>query len=109
MEVSRLTGKRLQDFTIETVLQGERGEVSQEIIDIIHKQRKIYIDTLVDALENEELPLKESYVVFLGGAASLIKDDLKWRSDLSKAYFIEDICANAKGYEEIALAALNRK
>lgn len=60
---------------------------------------KMYVDDILRTLREHRLDLKTGCVVFIGGEALLLREYLESSGKIGKCIFIEDICANAKGYE----------
>ena len=57
-----------------------------------------FVDDILGTLRERGLDLKTSCVVFIGGGAMLLKKYLESPDKIGRSIFVEDICANAKGY-----------
>ena len=57
-----------------------------------------YVNDVLGALRERGLDLKTGCVVFIGGGASLLKRFLEASDRIGRSIFVDDICANAKGY-----------
>jgi plasmid segregation protein ParM len=66
---------------------------------MVKEMTKLYVDDLLGTLRERGLDLKTGCVVFIGGGALLLREYLEISGKIGKCVFIEDICANAKGYE----------
>lgn len=60
---------------------------------------KMYVDDLLGILRELGLDLKTGCVIFIGGGALLLREYLEKAGKGGKCIFVDDICANAKGYE----------
>ena len=56
------------------------------------------MDDILGTLRESGLDLKTGCVVFIGGGAKLLRKYLENSDRIGHSIFIEDICANAKGY-----------
>ena len=65
----------------------------------VRDMTKTYVDDLLGDLRERGVDLKSGLVVFIGGGALLLKEYLENSGKLGKCTFIEDVCANAKGYK----------
>ncbi len=54
---------------------------------------------LLSGLRERMLELKSGKVIFLGGGATLLRRQIEASGKIGQAIFVEDINANAKGYE----------
>ena len=59
----------------------------------------MYVDDILGTLRERGLDLKTGCVVFIGGGSLLLRKYLEKSDKIGKSIFIEDICANAKGYK----------
>lgn len=57
------------------------------------------IDIITD--KTQVTIIRVTYTVFIGGGAALLKKLIEKSDRLGKYMFIEDICANAKGYDKL--------
>ena len=58
-----------------------------------------FINDLLSGLRERMLELKSGKVIFLGGGATLLRRQIEASGKIGQAIFVEDINANAKGYE----------
>lgn len=90
----------LSESTIDDILTGEGGvPVKQELLDLVEEQAGIFVDNLFGMLRERLIDLNAVRVIFVGGGAMLLKDRLKKSGKADSAQFLEDVSANAKGYE----------
>ena len=88
----------LEDTDIDSIIKGEKTDYEEQVIHMVQEMTKTYIDDLFGALRERGVDLKTGCVVFIGGGALLLRDYLESSEKVGKCIFIEDICANAKGY-----------
>ena len=65
---------------------------------MVRAEMKTYVDDILGTLRERGLDLKTGCVVFIGGGAVLLKEYLEESDRIGNCIFIDDICANAKGY-----------
>ncbi len=88
----------LDDTDIDRIIRGERTDFDKEIVRIVENMTKTFVDDILGTLRERGLDLKTGCVVFIGGGALLLKEYLESSDKIGRSIFIEDICANAKGY-----------
>ena len=99
-------GSSIDEATVERVLRFGNADIPKEYIDIIRDVAEDYVEKIFAALRkhNYNPDLVKLHVV--GGGAALVRNFGKY--DPEKVEIIDDICANAKGYEYIAEQMLRR-
>jgi len=100
------TGSSIDESTVDKVLRFGTADIPEEYIAIIRDVAEDYVEELFAVLRkyNYNPDLVKLHVV--GGGAALVKNFGKY--DPEKVEIIDDICANAKGYEYIAEQMLRR-
>lgn len=88
----------LEDADIDSIIKGEKTDYDMQVIRMVQEMTKTYVDDLLGTLRERSIDLKTSCVVFIGGGALLLREYLENSDKVGKCVFIEDICANAKGY-----------
>ena len=68
-----------------------------------------FVTDLLNSIRERGIDTKSSYTVFIGGGAVLLKHFLEKSDRLGKYVFIEDLKANAKGYDLLYRAYENGK
>ena len=68
-----------------------------------------FVTDLLNSIRERGIDTKSSYTVFIGGGAVLLKRFLEKSDRLGKYLFIEDLKANAKGYDLLYRAYENGK
>lgn len=89
----------LDETDIDCIIKGEKTDHDRDIISMVQEMTKTYVDDLLGTLRELGIDLKTGCVVFIGGGALLLREYLENSDKVGKCIFIEDICANAKGYE----------
>lgn len=88
----------LEDADVDSIIRGEQTDYEKPVIRMVQEMTKTYVDDLLGTLRERGLDLKTGCVVFIGGGAMLLRKYLESSDKVGKNVFIEDICANAKGY-----------
>ena len=89
----------LEDTDIDDIIKNGKTDYSQIVVQTVREMTKMYVDDIFGALRERGIDLKTGCVVFIGGGSLLLKEFLKNSDKVGKSIFIDDICANAKGYE----------
>lgn len=89
----------LDETDTDSIIKGEKNDYDESIVSLLQEMTKMYVDDLLGSLRELGLDLKTGCVVFIGGGALLLKEYLEKSGKVGKSIFIEDICANANGYE----------
>ena len=93
--------ERLQ-VSRQAVSRWERDETMPEtdkVIALAEREAQEFINDLLSGLRERMLELKSGKVIFLGGGATLLRRQIEASGKIGQAIFVEDINANAKGYE----------
>ena len=89
----------LEEVDIDGIIKGEQTDYEAVVVRMVRGMTQMYIDDLLGTLRERGLDLKTACVVFIGGGALLLREYLENSDKVGKSVFIEDICANAKGYK----------
>ena len=98
---SRINSERdilLDDTDIDRIIRGEKTDYDREVLRIVGDMTRTFVEDILGTLRERGLDLKTSCVVFIGGGAVLLKKYLEGSDKIGRCIFVEDICANAKGY-----------
>ena len=99
----------LDEYDVDSVLTGRNDTLPDPVQALIHSQARQFVEELFGQLRERMIDLRVTTPVFVGGGAILLRPYLeeagRWKSSL----FVEDIHANAKGYEIIYRARLASK
>lgn len=88
----------LEDTDIDSIIRCEKTDYGEQIVRMVQDMAKTYVDDILGTLRERGIDLKSGCVVFIGGGALLLREYLETSGKVGKCIFIEDICANAKGY-----------
>ena len=87
------------DIISDRILRGEDQDAAPEVIALAEREAQEFINDLLSGLRERMLELKSGKVIFLGGGATLLRRQIEASGKTGQAIFVEDINANAKGYE----------
>ncbi len=89
----------LEETDIDDILKNSKSGYSPEVISLVEKMAQNFINDLANSLRERMLDLMSGTVVFVGGGAILLRRQIEASGKVRNAVFVEDINANAKGYE----------
>lgn len=89
----------VEENEIDHILRGEDKDATPKIVALIEQESQEFINDLLSGLRERMIELKSGKVVFLGGGAKLLRRQIEVSGKIRQATFVEDINANAKGYE----------
>ena len=99
--ISRINSEKdilLEEQDVDRIIQGKRTDYPQDIVEVVESMTRTYVEDIIGTLRERGLDLKTGCVVWIGGGAMLLKKHLESSSRIGHSIFVEDICANAKGY-----------
>jgi len=96
----------LDESEIDAILMKQKAPTMPEAVRIVESQAQDFVNDLFSTLRERGLELKTGKVVFVGGGAILLRRHILASGKIGSALFVEDIRANAKGYELLYKAAL---
>ncbi len=99
-QIRRSTGLSVTSAQVEQVLKNQPCSLNEKANEIIREQGKTYVDTLFHTLLESGFDVAAVPIIFLGGGASFLKQNVG-KNRIAKVSYIEDIRANAIGYEKI--------
>lgn len=89
----------LEESDIDAILTDKPVNYGAEVIRLAEHEAQEFINDLFSTLRERMLDLRTCTVVFVGGGAILLRRQIEASGKVGAALFIEDINANAKGYE----------
>ncbi|SDB27559.1 ParM/StbA family protein [Eubacterium oxidoreducens] len=95
--VSKRTHSLISEDEIDAILLGDARFYEKAIVETVRECADAYVDRLIGMFREFGIDLKTAYVVFMGGGSLLLKKALAKK--VGKHTFIEDMKANAIGYE----------
>ena len=99
----------LEDTDIDSILAGNTQYYDDSVIRMTESMVQDFVTDLLNSIRERGIDTKISYTVFIGGGAVLLKQFLEKSDRLGKYLFIEDLKANAKGYDLLYRAYENGK
>ena len=89
----------LEETDIDDILKDGESGYSPEVVSFVEKLARDFVNDLANSLRERMLDLMSGTVVFVGGGAILLRRQIEASGKVRNAVFVEDINANAKGYE----------
>lgn len=89
----------LEESEIDAILQGRTEHVSPQVISMVEWQAQVFVNDLFSTLRERGLELKSGVVVFMGGGSILLRRQIETSGKVTNPMFVDDIQANAKGFE----------
>ena len=77
---------------------GDSGQ-SDAVSQISGSRHREFVSDLLSSLRERMLELKSGKVIFTGGGAVLLRQQIEASDKVREPVFIEDIAANVKGYQ----------
>ena len=100
-QVRRNTGLSVTETQIERVLRRESCSMAEEARRIIQENGRKYIERILSAVTESGFDLRAVPTVFMGGGSAILKRHVTAQDAICRPVFIEDVHANATGYERI--------
>lgn len=89
----------LEEADIDSILAGDTQYYGDSVVRLAEVMIKDFVTDLLNSIRERGIDTKTSYTVFIGGGAVLLKRFLEKSDRLGKYLFIEDLKANARGYD----------
>ena len=107
--VNSAYGLLLEEFDGDSVLAGGNSTLPGNVQKLIRDQARLFVEELFGQLRERMIDLRVTMPVFVGGGSILLRSYLEQAGRWSNCLFVDDIQANAKGYERIYRARLASK
>lgn len=91
----------LTEAEIDSILSGQSVQGLQEVVPVVERCAREFVSDLLSALRERQLELRTAPVVFVGGGSILLKRHIQKSGKVGYPMFIDDIQANAKGFETL--------
>lgn len=88
----------LKEKGINAIIAGKTEYYDDAINQFVLEKVQIFVTEMMNGLREKGIDLKSSYAIFIGGGSLLLKEYLLKNERLNRYLFIEDIKANAIGY-----------
>lgn len=89
----------LEESDIDTILEGQKDGYEPAVVEIVERRAQSFVNDLLSTLRERMLDLRSGKVVFVGGGAILLREQIEKSGKVGTALFVKEISANAKGYE----------
>ena len=99
----------LEDADIDSIVEGNTRYYEDSVVRMTENMVQDFVTDLLNSIRERGIDTKSSYTVFIGGGAVLLKHFLEKSDRLGKYLFIEDLKANARGYDLLYRAYENGK
>lgn len=100
-QVRRNTGLSVTETQIERVLYGKPSSMPAEVVSLIERQGRLYIEKILSAITEAGFDLRAVPSVFMGGGAAIFQHRVSEQDRLCRPIYLTDVHANAAGYERI--------
>lgn len=98
----------LEEEDIDAVLNG-KGVYPVEVKKLVEREAEEFINDLFSTFRERMIDLRSGQVVFIGGGSILLRRYIEQSGKVGQAFFVDDIKANAKGYEILYQVAAARR
>jgi plasmid segregation protein ParM len=89
----------LEESDIDMVIRGENTDFDEDVVRIIEQQAQEFINDLIGKLRERMMDLRTGKAVFVGGGSILLRKYIESSDKVGYAIFVDEVSANAKGYE----------
>lgn len=89
----------LEESDIDSILKGQTQYYDANVVRMVENSVQDFVTDLLNSIRERGIDTKSTYAIFIGGGAVLLKKFIEKADRLGKYMFIEDLRANAKGYE----------
>lgn len=89
----------LEESDIDAILRGNHGGFDSRIVKLAEQSAEQFITDLFGTLRERMLDPRTGKTLFVGGGAILLRRQIEASGRVGTALFLDDINANAKGYE----------
>lgn len=105
--VGALHDMQIEDEHISAVLAGKETILPEEVKDTIRKSAEQHAINILNQLRELKVDLRSNPTVFIGGGSALFRDYLEKSPLVASATFVENVNANAIGYQAMAEGQLS--
>ena len=97
----------LSEDEIDALLSGQPVQGLQEVVPLVERCAREFVSDLLSVMRERQMELRTTPVIFVGGGSILLKRHIQQSGKVAHPMFVEDIRANAKGYETLYKLAHN--
>lgn len=102
--ISKIQAERdllLSEEEIDAILSGKKLQGMETVAPLVERCAREFVSDLLSALRERQLELRGGPVIFVGGGSTLLRRQIMASGKVAQPIFLEDIRANAKGYERL--------
>jgi plasmid segregation protein ParM len=99
----------LEDSDIDLILNGSTGDFDEAVVLLVKRRAQSFVDDLVGQLRERMIDLRVGKTVFVGGGSILLRRQIEACDKIGSAVFVDEITANARGYEVLYRASRARR
>ena len=90
----------LEETDVDAILlQGQGSSYGEEVAALVEYQAQEFVNDMLGALRERQFDLRTGRVIFVGGGACLLRRQIEASGKVAHPVFVEDVNANAKGFE----------
>ena len=89
----------LEGADIDCIIKNGKTDYEENVVRTVREMSRTYVDDLLGDLRERGIDLKSVCIVFIGGGSILLKEYFENSGKVGRCIFVEDVCANAKGYK----------
>jgi len=95
----------LDESDIDIILKGEPNSFDEDVKRIVNDTARTFISDLFGKLRERAIDLRSGKAVFVGGGSILLRKQIEASRKVASPIFVDEIFANAKGYELLYMAS----
>ena len=106
--LSSQLGVHVEQHQIEAVLRGKSSMLMADAQSLIRSRAQGYAESMLHDLRERKMDLTTTRAFFVGGGALLLRRFIESSNMVRGPVFVEDVAANAKGYQIMAEAVMRQ-
>lgn len=107
--IQQEAGVELDDIGVESLIKKDPKIKNEELFRITDEAKQLYANELMRKLTEKGIDFVTSCLIFMGGGSILLQDNIRTFVKHDMLYFIDNINANANGYEKLSRAVIKRQ
>ena len=100
-------GTKIEELTVEQVIRKGTADIGEQYLDCIKAAVREYAENIFSTLRKYEYSPELMRLYVIGGGGCIVKNFAEY--DAKRVEIVEDICATAKGYEQLAYSILRKR
>ena len=92
----------LDEGDVDSLLRGDSAGYTPSIVQLAEQQAQDFVRDLFGTLREYQFDLRTGTVLLMGGGSMLLRKQIEQSGRVGAALFLDEINANAKGYEYLA-------